>query len=360
MKPGPFIFRLLMAVAVLLGLYAVGWTLSKSGKVMTLVGLAALIAYLVDPLVKRLQGRGLSRTMAIAAVFLAFFTGLAVLLYLVVPVTRQQAVQIGGQMTAFMGDIYAQIDRLQQVFKEHHLPEAVGERLRQMADEQVKGLPEKVGKAAASLAITVASNLVFVVLLPMVAFLLLQDAPFFYSRIMGLIPNRYFEVTYRLLDRVDEQLGGYIRGVLVVSFCVATVSTLGLWICGLKYFFVIGPLMGLLNIIPIFGAMIGMGLAGLAMVLQTGELGTAVWPVLVGVIAQVLDTVLFTPFALSRSVDLHPLLVLVVTLMVGEMFGLAGMLLAVPAMATVKVVWQAAGEARQSRRHAVPALSEGP
>ncbi len=101
--------------------------------------------------------------------------------------------------------------------------------------------------------------------------------------------------------------------------------------------------------------MIGMGVAAIAMIFQTGEVGSILGPILVGVSALVLDNVAFTPIAVSKSVDLHPLLVLLMTLIGGELFGLIGLLLAVPITATVKVVWQAIGEARQSRRLAVTA-----
>jgi predicted PurR-regulated permease PerM len=199
----------------------------------------------------------------------------------------------------------------------------------------------------------VASNLIYVFLLPMITFLLLQDGPRFFYKVVQAVPNRYFELIHRLIKRIDEQLGSYIRGILVVAFCVGNVATVGLWLCGMKFFFIVGPTMGLLNIIPIFGPLIGMGMAAVAMVLQTGEVSSIVGPILVGIIAQVLDNVAFTPIAVSRSVDLHPLLVLLATLTGGELFGLVGLLLAVPAMAMVKVVWQAVREARQSRRFAV-------
>jgi predicted PurR-regulated permease PerM len=126
------------------------------------------------------------------------------------------------------------------------------------------------------------------------------------------------------------------------------VGTIGLWIAGMEYFFIVGPLMGLLNIIPVFGPMIGMAVAAGAMLFQTGEPGSIVGPVVVGLVAQVLDNVAFTPIAVSRSVNLHPLLVLMMTLIGGELLGLVGLILAVPVTATAKVVIRAVQEA--SRR----------
>jgi predicted PurR-regulated permease PerM len=269
-------------------------------------------------------------------------------------VVQRQVAQIGDHIERFGSGRDEQIERV-QVTLEEKLPGDFMKDfdLKAKVDDILGGVSKGAVSAATSLLLSVASNLIYVFLLPMIVFLLLQDGPFFHYQLINAIPNRYFEVVYRLIHRVDDQLGGYIRGVMIVAFCVGSVCTLGLWICGLNYFFVIGPLMGLLNIIPIFGPMIGMAVAALAMIFQTGEIGTILCPVLVGVSAQVLDNVAFTPIAVSRSVDLHPLLVLLMTLIGGELFGLVGLILAVPLTATVKVVWQAIGEARQSRRYAV-------
>ncbi|MBT4501182.1 MAG: AI-2E family transporter [Gemmatimonadetes bacterium] len=351
MKLAPFIGRILLVALVFLSLYAFGWSVAHVTTVIRVVSIACVSAYLVNPVVKRLQSRGMSRDMAIAAVFLGFLSALGITLYLLVPVAQRQAALIGQQVQGFAADSDVHLARLQVVLEEE-LPGNFmeGRDLKTEVDTRLEELSGTAIAVVTQLLLAVASNLIYVFLLPMIVFILLQDGPFFYHQIVSAVPNRYFEVIYRLINRVDEQLGGYIRGVLIVTFCVGTVSTVGLWICGMKYFFIIGPLMGLLNMIPIFGPMVGMGIAAVAMIFQTGSPGAVVGPILVGVVSQVLDNVAFTPIAVSRSVDLHPLLVLVATLCGGELFGLVGLLLAVPATATIKVVWQGVREARESTR----------
>ena len=355
MKLGAFIGRVFVVIAILGTLYTLGWSLQNITTIIRVVGIASLAAYLVNPLVRRLEGRGMERSMAIAAVFLSFITVLVIVVYLIVPVAQRQFAQIGSQVEGFASARDEHVARLQVVLAEHLPGDFVKDfDLKAEIDDRLGTLAGAAIGVATTLLLTAASNLIYVFLLPMIVFILLQDAPLFRYHIIQAVPNRYFEVIHRLIEHVDGQLGGYIRGVLVVTSCVGTVCTIGLWIVGLKYFFVVGPLMGLLNIIPIFGPMIGMGVAAIIMIFQTGEVGTILGPVLVGVTAQVLDNIAFTPVAVSKSVDLHPLLVLLMTLIGGELFGLVGLLLAVPTTATVKVVWQAIGEARQSRRFALP------
>lgn len=359
MRLGPFIGRILLLVVILLALYGLGWSLLNIGTIVRVMAIACLAAYLVNPIVKRLQSRGMSRDMAIAAVFLSFFTVLAVAFYLLVPVVQRQVVQIGQQVREFAASSDEHFARLQTVLEER-LPENFMQE--RDLEAEFKGKVEEFSGTAIAivtrLLLAVASNLIYIFLLPMIVFILLQDGPLFYHRLISAVPNRYFEVAHRLIDRIDDQMGGYIRGVLIVTTCVGTVSTVGLWICGMHYFFVIGPLMGLLNMIPLFGPLIGMGIAAVTMIFQTGEVGSIAGPILVGITAQALDNVAFTPIAVSRSVDLHPLIVLMMTLVGGELLGLVGLLLAVPFTATVKVVWQAVQEVRHSQRFVAPVPAE--
>lgn len=353
MPLGPLIGRVLAIVAVLMALYGLGWSVVNIGTVVRMLAIACFSAYLVNPVVKRLQSRGMSRNMAIASVFLAFVTGLAVVFYLLVPVVQRQVVLIGEEVQGFASSSDEHIARLQVVLEEKLPGDFMkGRDLKIELDQRLQGVTEEAVRVVTTILLSAVSNLIYVFLLPMMVFLILADAPFFQRQLIKSIPNRYFEVTHRLLCRIDDQLGGYIRGVIVVTFCVGTVSTIGLWMCGMEYFFVVGPLLGLLNMIPIFGPMIGMGIAALVMLFQTGEVGSLAGPIVVGVTAQVLDNVAFTPIVVSRSVDLHPLLVLLMTLIGGELLGLMGLLLSVPVTATAKVVIQAIQETKMSRRFA--------
>ena len=351
-----FINRILLAVLILAALYSLGWSLSKSATVMRALAFACLIGYLVNPVVRHLERRGLSRTMAIAAVFLAFFTVLIVGVYLLVPIVQRQTVLIVDQAQIFLASRDQHLERLTVILNEK-LPADFAQNI-----DLERTFTDKLGEYsrwALGILASIASNLIYLFLIPLMVFLILQDGPSFHKRLIATVPNRYFEVVYRLIRRIDDQLGGYIRGVLIVTFCVGAVGTAGLWLCDMRYFFVIGPLMGLLNMIPIFGPLIGMLIAAIAMLFQTGDPTAVVGPILVGVVAQVLDNVAFTPIAVSRSVALHPLAVLVMTLIGGQVFGLPGLLLAVPFTATAKVILQAVREARQSQRLAAPAPKPG-
>lgn len=118
MKLTAFVGRLFVVIAILASLYALGWSLTNVGTILRVIFIAALAAYLVNPIVKRLQGRGMAREMAIASVFLGFITFLALAVYLVLPVARQQLVQIGSQIEGFSDSRDEHVARLQVVLEE--------------------------------------------------------------------------------------------------------------------------------------------------------------------------------------------------------------------------------------------------
>jgi len=342
----------LLPVLLILGVLgltgAAGWMVVHAATVLRALGIAAVGAYLVNPLVRRLQNRGMPRDLAIAAVFVGFLSVLAVAAFLVAPVLQQQAESVSAQVEQFLAASGGHVERV-QAWLGRRLPAGLlAERnLKQEFDARVHAAAQQSVRLVTAFAIGAASQAVYLILLPMMVFFLLRDGPTFLVQLLRAVPNRYLESAQRLLHRTDEQLGGYIRGVLVVSLCVGIVDTIGLWLCDLRYFFVVGPLMGLLNIVPIFGSIAGIVLAALAMVLQTAQPSSVLGPIVVGLTAQALENAFFTPIAVSRSVSLHPLAVLVATLAGGELFGLVGLLLAVPCLATVKVVWQVVQESRQ-------------
>jgi predicted PurR-regulated permease PerM len=342
-----------VVVTVVLAVYSLGWAWINLGGVVWLVGGAALGAYLINPLVYRLENRGMGRGLAIAAVFLGVLSALVLVGLILAPHIQRQGGQAVGQLHGFIDTGARHLAQLQR-WAEHELPPGLidsGELQADLVGRLRQGM-QGVLAGLTTFAVVLVGNLAYVVLAPVLMFLLLLEGPGLRRRMVQAVPNPYFEPLHRFIIRVDEQLGSYIRGVLLVALGVGGVATVGLWLCGMRYFFIVGPFIGLLNVIPLLGPLVGMAAAAAVMVMQTGEAAAALGPMIVGATAQILDNVLFTPVAVSRSVDLPPLLVLIGTLVGGELFGLVGLLAAVPLIATAKVLIQALQEARRTRRSA--------
>ena len=205
-----------------------------------------------------------------------------------------------------------------------------------------KQIPRLIGQ--------VLSGVTYVIIVPLVLFFFLGEGRAIKRTLIELVPNRYFELVLNLVYRIEVQLGGYVRGMVLSVTIVSLLSISLLYLIGLEHFLVIGLFAGLTNVIPYLGPVVGIVAGIIAAVLQYSALsaGVIVPVVIVFVIVQIIDNVFIAPVVVARSVNLHPLLVIFAVLVGSQLFGAVGMLLAVPATAVIKVSAQTIYEAWKS------------
>jgi hypothetical protein len=164
---------------------------------------------------------------------------------------------------------------------------------------------------------------------------------------ISLVPNRYFELSLTVLDRLDDAIGRYLRGTLTECFLVGLCLTVGLILLGIPWGIAvaIGVVSGLLNAIPFLGIVIALVISvGYALIAENirplipglNPNDLAVYVVILVVLVHIIDDVVFQPFVLGGAVDVHPLVV-VIAIIGGSLFmGLWGMLFAIPTVVVVK------------------------
>ena len=182
---------------------------------------------------------------------------------------------------------------------------------------------------------------------PVVFLFLLRDTGEIKRGFVGLVPNRLFEPTLAVLDDLDRALGGYVRGLFLECLFLGVTMTVVFAVVGipLRWAIPLGFVAGATNVIPYLGSAIAL-LAGLSFTLLSDQIhpllpfirsdNVAVWVVGGVLLAEVLKNVVFEPFVLGGAAQLHPLVVVIGVLGGGILFGLAGLLLAIPTMTIVK------------------------
>jgi len=163
-----------------------------------------------------------------------------------------------------------------------------------------------------------------------------------------VVPNRYFEMTLKILDTVTSQVGAYIRGQMLTALTIGVLTISGLyllqWLTGIRipYTYLIGIIAGFANLIPFVGPVMGMIPALIVYHITDQPIPLqfmhVVYIMLTFGAVQLLDNALVSPLIMSGSVGLHPLAVMVVIIIGGSLAGPLGMLLAVPTVAIVRVV----------------------
>lgn len=310
--------------------------------VLTPFLLAALLAYMGNPLVEWLQRWPfLGRSWAVSIVFLLLATVVLLLLLILVPMLGRQ-----------LADLYALtpklLDWLQTVLVPW-LQQLTGLESEAWDVEQIrKGLATQLNKAPniASLLLQVLSSsglalagwLANLFLVPVVTFYLLRDWKLITGRLQALLPRRHEPLAMRLLGECHEVLGAFMRGQLLVMLALAVVYSLGLMLLGLKLGLLVGLLAGLASIVPYMGFIVGIGAALVAGFFQFGPDGLLLGGIVgVFMLGQALEGMLLTPMLVGDRIGLHPVAVIFAILAGGQLFGFTGILLALPVAAVLMV-----------------------
>jgi predicted PurR-regulated permease PerM len=322
------------------GVAAVLLLLYLLSPILTPFVIGAGLAYLGDPLVDRLERARFSRTGGVCVVFIVIF-GLAITVALVlIPMLQEQVL-------VFLHSLPEWLRWLQDVgLPKLGLSLPAGTRLdadgiRRALTEHWAGVGgvaavawQKISASGGAL-LTAAID---AMLVPIVTFYLLRDWDLLVARIDSLIPRRALPKVRELARESDQVLAAFIRGQLSVMAALAVFYSIGLSIAGLHLALLIGLLAGLVSFVPYLGFITGIVTAGIAMVVQTQALLPLVWIALVFGIGQILEGMVLTPLLVGHHIGLHPVAVIFAVLAGGELFGFAGVLLALPAAAVIAVL----------------------
>ena len=332
------VIRFVLGAAVIA---AVGWMLWYFAGIVLYLVVGGILAYLLRPLVDRIQAFGMGRVPAIFVAFVLVGGVISVGVTSIIPFIVQQ-VQDLSQLVTVDTAVYVANYLEEQIRQVAPLePGALEENVRQTGESLLRGdlvEGERVANTLGSM-VTVFTNIVYaVVIIPFVTFFLLKDELKIRRSLLHLVPNRYFEVTLSILAKVEVNIGRYFRALLVQGTAIALLASMLLWIVGLRGAIAIGIFTGLANTIPYFGPLLGFLAGTLVGIAQTGDMSLVPGIALAMALTQLADNVLLQPFVFSRAAQTHPLVILFVVLVGAQLGGLIGMLVAIPVTTTIRVV----------------------
>ena len=329
--------------AVALVLVLALWLLAP---VLTPFVVAAVLAYVLTPLVDRLDGlaRGrMPRVLAVLIVELLFILAVLGLLLLLVPVLTREWPLLREQVPQLLDRLNAGVQPLLKdlgitlAFDTASLKPALMKYLNANMEEAIGSLLASL-KIGGSVVLTVLGNLI---LIPVALFYLLLDWKQLVQRVLELVP-RHLRGSYdSFVAEADEVLGQYLRGQLLVMLILAVYYSVMLSFFGLDLALPIGIFTGLAIFVPYVGFGLGLLLAVLAGLLEfTGDGGLTRVALMVGVVyglGQLVESLYLTPRLLGERIGLHPLAVIFALLAFGQLFGFVGILVALPVSAVLLV-----------------------
>ncbi len=297
------------------------------------------IAYLLDPICDRLEGWGLSRTVATTGLTVAFLILSVVGFLLLLPVLAGQVVSLLERVPDFVETLRGQLTRLLALV-EARVDPAMMEQIQGAlagSSERLVTWATRLLSGVISGGVALANLISLLVITPVVAFYLLRDWDQIIANVDGWLPRRHAETIREQARAVDATLAGFLRGQGTVCFILAVYYGLGLSLAGLDFGLVIGIAAGLLSFVPYVGAIVGLLLSvGLAL-LQFDAWQPIAIVAAVFVVGQTVEGYVLTPRLVGESVGLHPVWIIFALLAGGALFGFLGLLLAIPMAAVVGV-----------------------
>ena len=301
--------------------------------------IAVAVVYLLNPIVSALERRGVPRAAGAGIVYLLFLCIMALIVSLLVPVVARQVSQVIEHFPDYLDDAQAYVRRVAARFGQEPDFRLDADQVRQwLSAEDNRQTVTRYLTGLRSVTTSLLSGLIIFVLGPVMAFYLLVDLPRLERGVMALIPPTRREEIRGLMDRIGQAVGGFFRGQLLVALFVGVASSIGLWAIGLPFWLLVGMVAGVFNLVPLVGPFIGGGLA-VVIALISGEPLKAVWAALVLLVVQQIDNHLISPNVMGRTVQLHPVVVMLALLAGASFAGLFGMLVIVPLVAVGKIVF---------------------
>jgi predicted PurR-regulated permease PerM len=320
-------------------LFVVLWFL---GNVILPFLVGGAIAYFLDPVADRMQRAGMSRTAATTVIALVAVLIVVLLVLAIIPTLVNQATalvnaapEITRRLQAFLLERFPELADSTSTMRQTIAN--IGETIQAKGGELVNGL--------ISSALGVVSVVVFLLVVPVVAFYLLLDWDHMIERIDSMLPRDHAPVIRKLAREIDTVLAGFVRGQVSVCLLLGFYYSVALMAAGLQFGLIVGAIAGTITFIPYVGALVGGVLAiGLALFQFWGD-----W-LSIGVIAgifaagQFIEGNILTPKLVGKSVGLHPVWLLFALSAFGSLFGFVGMLVAVPVAASIGVVFRFGAE----------------
>lgn len=297
--------------------------------------IAFAIAYVLHPALCVLTKRGTPRVLAIFMVFAALGGIVGLIGIFLTPVLLRELTEFAARVPEFTARAQMLGTQLQSDYTSVVWPDTV----RPVVDEAVMELEQGLQQFVRGIfngMLGLMTHMIGLLISPILAFYMLNDWEAIGDKLQEVIPMAWRREFLCVVQEIDAVLTGVIRGQLTVGLLVMILVSAGLYIIGLDFAVLIGIFAGLLDVVPYFGAIAGALPAVLLALLYSPAVVVKV--VLLFFIVHQLEGSVLSPKILGDNVGLHPLMVVFVLLVGGELYGLLGLLLAVPVAAVLKVL----------------------
>jgi len=301
---------------------------------------AIILAYTFNPLVSYIERKGIKRIWSVFIVYFVIAGIIFIFSITLLPKVTYEIKKLLESLPELGNDSYGYIYDKYVNYNNNieNLPielQGVKELLK-FDGNKLENIILKVISSVTNIMLSIVSKLVNIVLTPILAFYLLKDADKFKKMLILTIPKFCRKGVIIVAKDIDEVLGGFIRGQLIVAGIVGILTTISLLILRVEFAVLVGMIAGVANVIPYFGPVVGIVPA--AIFASLGGLNKVIWVIGVFIVIQQVESAVIAPKIISDKVGVHPLVVILSLLVAAKFFGVFGLLIAVPIAGVIKVM----------------------
>ncbi|WP_433748074.1 AI-2E family transporter [Falsibacillus pallidus] len=301
--------------------------------------LAGVCFYLFNPIIDFLERKGCKRVLAIVLLYVVIIGAITVIVSSVIPPLKNQIQSVVDNVPDIRKEFKDSIQTLSHNPYVQKGLESANTNIDKMTKD-VTGYIQKYASGFSHGLITFVGTVTEIVLsvavLPFLLFYLLKDGRNVPNYITKFLPNRTRGEAKLILKDMNHALSSYIRGQIFVSLCIGVLLFIGYLVIGLDYALLLAVIAMVTNVVPYLGPFIAISPAFVIAVIDSPFMLLKL--AIVWVIVQLLEGKLISPQIMGRSLEIHPITVIFVILTAGNLFGIVGIILAVPGYAVLKVI----------------------
>lgn len=301
--------------------------------------LSGVLYYLFNPMIDILERNKVKRVYSIIVLFLLIIGIIAVVITSVIPVIRDQIQGLIENVPVYSQQVQVQFEKLigsDFVNQFLNTVQINPSELASKASEKLSAFINNAWTGVGSFVGVVTETVLAIATVPFILFYLLKDGRKLPQTILKMLPPMFRRETDRIMTEMNHQVSSYIRGQIIVSFCIGALLYIGYLIIGLDYSLTLAVIASFTSIVPYLGPVIAITPALIVATVTSPVMLLKM--VIVWTIVQLIEGKLISPQIMGKSLRVHPITIIFVILTAGNLFGVVGIILAVPGYAVLKVI----------------------
>ncbi|RWZ52357.1 AI-2E family transporter [Halobacillus fulvus] len=300
--------------------------------------LSIVVYYLLRPIIKLMESWRIKRIYGILITLLMVVGLITLLIVLIIPFLERQFISLAQELPKYLRDLLNSTDQWlrNSIFGDYYsnLFEDVDGIIDQVPDLSTYAMQTVEG--ITTVITTVTNVVIAIVTLPFILFYLLKDGHKLPHHIGKMFPPKVRPEVMSVFKDIDHQLSAYIQGQIIVSFCIGVMMYIGFVIIGLDYALLLAAIASVTSVVPYLGPMIAITPALIISIVTSPFM--VVKLAFVWTVVQLLEGKFISPQIMGKSLRVHPVTIIFVLLTAGHLFGVIGIILAIPGYAILKVM----------------------